>query len=189
MSKWTMAAVVMAAGTPAFAGVILQDVGLADRQIAAFEPIGQTFKAEDVEISAIAFAFSDINAGAPNQAVTLTLYAGAGFGGAVVKSVSRLLPAVLPSPLLPPEFIDFDFTGSVLTVGGTYTIAARVAQGSPKVAVVYSGANPYAGGTSIDAGGVRTRDDLNFRVTPVPTPAALALAAAACLPRARRQAR
>lgn len=152
-------------------GDIVQDTGVFDRAIASFDPIGQTFTAVDAQVSTIAFAFSDINPGFPNDPVTMSLYEGSGFGGILLASVSQTLPGVLPDTLATPQFIDFDFSGVMLTVGSTYTVAVTTSS-SPKVAVVYSGANPYGFGNYISGvDGANAAFDLNFRVLGVPGPA------------------
>src|SRR5437016_7215564 len=152
-------------------GVILNSAGQFDRSISAFDPIGQSFTAEDPLLGKIAFAFSDINPGLANDPVTMTLYSGTGFGGAVVRAVTQTLPDPLPSTAAPPQFIDFDFTGTPLIPGNVYT-AAVTTSNSPKIAVVYDPADHYAGGVYIDVNGQQAGSELNFRVTPgVPEPA------------------
>jgi hypothetical protein len=99
----------------------------------------------------------------------MSLYQGAGFGGLLVNSVTQTLPAVLPSTLAPPVFIDFDFSGTALVLGQTYT--AAVTTSSPKVGVVLLGSDGYANGRMFQTGSFtacgQTGElcDLNFRVT------------------------
>lgn len=145
---------------------IVQDSGIFDLGIWVHQPVGQSFMAVDTRISAIAFAFSDINPSSPNDPVTMSLYAGEGFGGTLLRSVTMTLPAVLPSTSAPPEFIDFDFSGTVLEAGSMYTIAVTTSN-SPKIAVVYNANNPYAHGNTFSPayGGAIMEWDLNFRVT------------------------
>lgn len=171
----TFAAACLLQANPASADIV-QDSGQFDLAIFAYAPLGQTFTAVDAQISAIAFAFSEINPGFPNDPVTMSLYAGDGFGGTLIASVSQTLPAVLPSTSAPPQFIDFDFTGVTLTVGEVYTVAVTAGT-SPRIAAVYSNADPYAGGHYISGfDGSIAAYDLNFRVTAaVPAPAGLAL--------------
>lgn len=154
---------------------IVQDSGIFDRAISAFDPIGQTFTAVDAQISSIAFAFSDINPSFPNEPVTMSLYEGVGFGGTLLGSVTQTLPGLLPSTLDTPVFIDFNFSGTQLDIGSVYTIAVAVPS-SPKVAVVYSDANPYSGGHYISGvDGIISGFDLNFRITAVPSPSGAVL--------------
>jgi hypothetical protein len=145
---------------------IVQDAGIFDLAISVHQPVGQSFQAVDSHISAIAFAFSNINPSFPNDPVTMSLYAGEGYGGVLLGSVTQTLPAVLPSTSATPEFIDFDFSGLVLEAGAMYTVAVTTSN-SPKIAVVYSTSNPYAGGTFFSPayGGGVAGWDLNFRVT------------------------
>jgi hypothetical protein len=132
------------------------------------------------------FAFSDINPGSPNDPITMSLFAGAGFGGLLVDSVTQTLPAVLPTTSDPPVFIDFDFSGTPLVIGQTYT--AAVTTSSFKVAVVYLNSDGYAGGRLFHSGSTNSCGaggdgcDLNFRVTgrtpvggQVPEPSTLVL--------------
>jgi hypothetical protein len=184
ISLFVAAAAGLALVPPASAGVILNSAGQFDRSISARDPIGQSFTAEDPLLGKIAFAFSDINPGFPNDPVTMTLYTGTGFGGSVVKAVTQTLPDPLPSTAAAPQFIDFDFTGAALTVGNIYTVAVTTSS-SPKIAVVYDSQDHYNGGIYIDAvDGQQPTFELNFRVTPgVPEPATLlpSLAGAALL--------
>lgn len=145
---------------------IVQDAGVFDLAISFHQPLGQSFTAVDAEISAIAMAFSDINPSFPNDPVTMSLYAGAGTGGTPIASVTRTLPAVLPSTSATPEFIDFDFSGVVLVPGSVYTVAVTTSS-SPKIAAVYSRSDPYPGGVlyTPEYGGAVAEWDLNFRVT------------------------
>ena len=161
------------------AGVIEVNAGVFDSAIAAYQPIGQTFTAIDEALISIGFAYSDINPGAPNTEVTIDLYEGDGFAGALLASRSFVLPAVLPSTSDPPAFIDTDFSGVSLVVGGVYTAALSVAANSFKVAVTY-GFDAYDGGYGFGSG-FCADCDLNFRVvgesggTTVPEPHAWAL--------------
>ena len=78
------------AAPPAISGVILQDQAIAQWQIQALEPLGQSFTAEDPNVL-IAFSFSDINLSNPNLPITVNLLLGDGLGGALVGSVAQLL--------------------------------------------------------------------------------------------------
>jgi hypothetical protein len=169
------------------AATIEQSAGIFDLAIAAFDPIGQSFVAVDSLLGSIAFAFSDINPGSPNDPITMSLYQGAGFGGLLVNSVAQTLPAVLPTTSAPPVFIDFDFSGTPLVIGQTYT-AAVTTSNSFKVGVVYLASDGYAGGRLFHSGSTTSCGpggegcDLNFRVTgstpvggQVPEPSTLVL--------------
>ena len=156
---------VLAMASPARADIV-QDAGVFDLTISFHQPLGQSFTAVDARIAAIAMAFSDINPTFPNDPVTMSLYAGDGYGGALIASVTQTLPAVLPSTSATPEFIDFDFSGVELIPGSVYTVAVTTSN-SPKIAAVHSRSNPYPGGVlySPEFGGAVPEWDLNFRVT------------------------
>lgn len=183
------AAIAGCASAATQAGTILQGSGVFDAAIAAFDPIGQSFKAIDTDLLTISLAFSDINPELANDPITISLFAGSGFGGMLLDSQSVTLPAVLPSTFASPVFIDFDFSGNSLVIGNTYTIGLTAT--NFKVAVVY-GPDAYADGTMLTTGGTpcaAASCDLNFRVigeTPdgpvaVPEPGTLALIAAGLL--------
>ena len=166
--------------SPAHAGIIFQDtVDFTGYTIAANNPIGQSFLAEDPLLGSIAFAFYTANDFLPNDPITMTLFEGAGIGGTVLDTVTQTLSSTLSNSLfVPPVFIDFDFSGTALTVGTTYTVGVET--GSFRVAVRASAANPYADGQLFRNGlGFVASQDLGFRVTPapasVPTPSALLL--------------
>ncbi len=145
---------------------IVQGAGVFDLAISFHQPVGQSFTAVDAQISAIAMAFSDINPSFPNEPVTMALYEGEGYGGALIASVTQTLPAVLPSTSATPQFIDFNFTGVDLVPGSVYTVVVTTGT-SPKIAVVYSQSDPYTGGDLYTPvyGGAVAGWDLNFRVT------------------------
>jgi hypothetical protein len=165
-------------GSSARGGVILQDDGDADATIRFFDPIGQTFIADQPYLQTIAFAFSDANENEPNDPITMTLYEGAGTGGTVIDTVVKVLPATLPGTLQPPQFIDFDFSGNMLTPGMVYS--AAVTTDSSKVAVVYENdTDEYPDGQIFYDTSFSLSDpiDLNFRVvtSDVPEPATVGL--------------
>lgn len=161
-----------------FAATIIQDGGLFDAAIFAFDPIGQSFVAEDSQIDSIAFAISRFTSNAQSDGlVTMSLYVGSGFSGTLLSSVTNdYSSAVLPTILEAPIFSDFNFAGTSLTIGQIYTVA--VTANDLSLGVVYNGNDAYAAGQLLES---RTTSDLctngcdlNFRVTPavVPIPAA-----------------
>lgn len=168
-----------AINSAAQAGVIVQDDGDADATIRFFDPIGQTFIADQPYLQTIAFAFSDANENEPNDPITMTLYEGAGTAGSVVDTVVKTLPASLPGTLQTPQFIDFDFTGNTLTPGALYSVA--VTTDSSKVAVVYENdTDEYPDGQIFYDSSITTLSnpiDLNFRIvsSQVPEPMSLSL--------------
>ncbi len=162
------------------AATIENAAGQFDAAITAFQPLGQTFTAIDTALLSIGFAYSDINPSADNEPITLKLFEGEGMGGALLATRSFTLPAILPTTFDTPVFVDIDFSGVSLVLGGVYT-AALSAGASYKVAAVY-GSDHYAGGHAIGAlTNCGASCDLNFRVvgdSPVsaaPEPAAWAL--------------
>ncbi len=168
-----------AISSAAQAGVIVQDDGDADATIRVFDPLGQTFIADQPYLQTIAFAFSDANENEPNDPITMTLYEGAGTAGSVVDTVVKTLPASLPGTLQTPQFIDFDFNGNVLTPGALYSVA--VTTDSSKVAVVYENdTDEYPDGQIFYDSSITTLSnpiDLNFRIvsSQVPEPMSLSL--------------
>ncbi|MCL4779447.1 MAG: VPLPA-CTERM sorting domain-containing protein [Gammaproteobacteria bacterium] len=147
----------------------------------AFSPIGQSFVANGTQLQSIAFSFYQLENSAGDGLITMTLYSGSGFGGAVLGSETLLIDSsTLPiSTFFGTNFIDFDFTGTSLTIGQTYT--AGVSSSDQKVAVAY-GPEAYAGGqlfqtplySPLTNCNPSSLCDLNFRVqTVVPLPAAV----------------
>jgi len=175
------------------ADTINQSSGFSSVTIAFIQPIGQTFQwTSDPGLGSIGFTFVNMNPTEPNQPITVTLRAGSGFGGPVLRSVTQTLPAALPGPSQPPGlFVDFDFSGVALSPG-IYTAAVTTFTGF-KIGLNYSTTDPYSGGAmlfTLDPGqtflnGLCTNGgscDLNFRVTPtsstpVPEPSSLSFLA------------
>jgi len=155
-------------------------------QVNAFEPIGQSFTAEDSAIS-FAFNFDPLNPGAPNDPLQVQLLHGDGLGGPILGSVVFSI-----SPAGFRGFFDVDFSSIALTIGQVYTAVLSVSGTSSHWGVtLQQTTNPYPGGRAYftpqtfvpdDPG-----DDMQFRVTPaissvpVPTlgPVALGLLAVA----------
>jgi len=154
------------------ADTIDQSSGLSSATITSFSPIGQSFLwTTDRGLGSIAFDFVNNNPTFGNGPVTMTLYVGIGFTGNVLGSVTQLLPTDLPGPGRPGLFVDFSFSGIVLTPGITYTAAVTATSARHGVVYqnlsdAYSGGSLYLGrgtlGTCVSGGTC----DLNFRVTP-----------------------
>lgn len=162
--------------------------------ISSFDPVGQTFTADGNQLSSFGFQLVSLNPTAANTAITLTLYDGAGFGGAVLATRS-ILPTNLPLQNRAPGWLDFDLTGTALTPGNTYT-AALTTSGTrfalnygPPINIytgVAQGGDAYTGGnlvaTNLGSNRVCATGicDSNFRFTTlnnsaVPEPATWAM--------------
>jgi hypothetical protein len=170
-----LGAVLLATSVAANGGVILQDSFNGTAQIRVFQPIGQSFTAEDAHVL-VAFNYECINCGVPNSdALQMEILAGDGLGGAVLASSSTFSLADGFT-----GFFDVDFSALTLVVGDVYTAVVRVVGTSPHWGVRASETDVYAGGAQ--AGQLVESfsfADLSFRVTPidsdVPEPATLAL--------------
>ena len=156
------------------ASVILQNASNQVFQIQAFDPIGQSFTAEDASV-VIAFDYQVMNPGFSNNPLTLELLSGDGTGGTVLASHNFSITS--------NGFFDVDFSDVLLTVGQMYT--AIVLADSPYWGVqIDQEIDAYRGGrayhASISNFGTGVNSDLAFRVTPVssstvPEPASIAL--------------
>ncbi|MGH8176184.1 MAG: hypothetical protein ACREV5_07995 [Steroidobacter sp.] len=148
----------------ASAGLILQDQENGVFQVNAFEPIGQSFTAEDAGVL-IAFQMECINCGFPNaDALRMDLFSGDGLGGALLASRSFSLISGFAG------FFDVDFSALVLSVGSRYTAALSVLGDDPYWGVRVSTTDVYSGGSAY-ARECQTcgpaAAELAFRVTPV----------------------
>lgn len=162
---------------PTHAAVIEQSIGFSDAFIFLYDPIGQTFLAEDSLLGSIALAFSRNSSQTQSDGlVTMTLYDGSGFGGTVLGSSVLNLSGTLPGNLDPPQFVDVDFSGTSLTIGQTYTVAVTANDRSIDVVYNCGGADAYVNGTLLESAASSDlcpstiEGDLNFRVTPVAVP-------------------
>lgn len=145
-------------------------------QIKAFDPIGQSFTAEDALVE-IAFWVAPINPNFPVDSITAELFEGEGFGGLSLGSAT-VTPAGGTS-----AFVQF-FDNVTLAVGLSYSVrlTSPGAYWGIRLAV---DTDPYAGGRAYHDSIVNYQDngtsDLAFRVSPaaVPLPAGLPLIASA----------
>lgn len=173
-----VAAILLAGVCSAHAGIILQDTSNGSIQVDFFEPVAQSFTAED---SAIRFAFyyEIFNPGFPNDPLQLRLLSGDGLGGAELASVTFGIASDFTG------FFDVDLSSVSLAVGQLYTAVLSQPGDSPYWGVSLNfGGNPYAGGrgyfTGSDSFVNSADDDFRFRVTPtgggtVPEPGLLPL--------------
>lgn len=169
----------LAIGGAAFAGPIVQATSNTNMQIEFFEPIGQSFTAED---SAVKFGLyiEPINAGFPLSGLHFRLLSGDGLGGGV------LLDQTLSPALGFGGYLEFDLSTVALTLGNAYTVAVDVPGTSPYWgANLNGGGNPYAGGQAYynDPNNIlpgAATSDFRFQVLPtiaaIPEPGTLVLA-------------
>lgn len=165
-------------GTSAQAGVILQDKISATSQVNFYEPMGQSFRAEDANVQ-FAFYYSPMNPGSPADSLYFRLVDGDGLDGDTLADIVFALPAGYQG------FYDLDFSSLSLTVGNMYTAVLSIPGSSPYWGASYSSNNnPYRNGRAYLAGERADSDyDMTFRVTPVveeppqgvPEPATLAM--------------
>jgi len=169
---------ILCLAAPLFGGPILQDNYNSTWAIQFHEPIGQSFTAEDPNVT-FGFFLTTMNPTETNGMLTVTLYQGSGFGGSVLGSSTFSLANGYDN------FFDVDFTAVNLVVGNVYTV------GVSHPSSLYWGlqgmldTDNYAGGTAFtfgnpggDIGGMTLRD-WRFRVTPaaaeIPKPAGFTL--------------
>jgi hypothetical protein len=174
-----LAVALLTASMAANAGVILQDTAQSQIQVNFYEPIAQSFTAEDASVL-FAFYYSPINPGSSNDPLQFRLLSGDGLGGTELGSFGVNLTSGFIG------FFDVDLSSMTLTVGQIYTAELSVPGDSPYWGVdLNDNGNPYSGGQAYFAGFLPpppspgdSSDDLRFRVTPtnfVPEPATLAL--------------
>jgi hypothetical protein len=163
---------VLAAASAAGAAPIVLPSGGGQYQVNFYEPVGQSFTAEDPFVTA-GLSFSVINPQFANDdQVEYRLYAGQGVGGALLGAVAFSLADGFSG------FFEADFSGVALTVGQSYTLVASILGDSPYWAVDVTQV-AYAGGMGVLQGGLIDQD-FALRVTPVgaaavPEPATLLL--------------
>ena len=161
---------VMLGTTTAKAGLILQDLHHATTQINFFEPVGQSFIAEDALVS-FAFGFEHFVSASPNDPLQFTLNEGVGFGGAQLFSTNFSLADGFEG------FFDIDLSSVALTVGNPYTAGLNIPGTSSLWHFQRTQTNLFAQGTGFLNGLAVPGFDARFRVTPLtaPEPATLAL--------------
>ena len=155
-------AALFAAPKAATAGPIVLNPGYGFAQVQAYEPIGQSFTAEDPFVTA-ALAFRVINSSAsPDDPIRYDLYEGVGTGGALLASSTFVLSAGFS------DFYDVDFSSVTLSVGSQYSLVASVVGTSPYWAIWGTWAT-YAGGSPIQPASVGF-PEFALRVLPTTAP-------------------
>ena len=162
----------------AHAGVILQSDISAISQVNFYEPMGQSFRAEDAHVK-FAFHYRPMNPDSPADTLRLRLITGDGLDGNTLANIVFAIPTGFEG------FHDVDFSAVSLTVGSTYTVALSIPGDSAYWGAAYSTRNsPYRDGRAYLSGERADSDyDMTFRVTPVaqevpgevPEPASIAL--------------
>lgn len=162
-------AAAMAAPAVVNAGPILLSEGSGSFQVNYYEPIGQSFTAEDSLVSAGLY-FDAINASEDNDdQVAYSLYEGAGTSGTLLASSSFSLLTGFEG------FHMVDFSSVSLSVGNVYSLTASIIGDSSHWGIKTSNED-YAGGNSIGNGVAPSFDfALHIKPTTVPEPATLAL--------------
>jgi hypothetical protein len=176
--QWLLSVTVLASSTLASAAPILQGQGNGSLQINYFEPIGQSFTADDAYVS-FGFSYTVMNQPFAVSDLTLTLLEGEGLGGTVLTSSTFSLA---------PEFVGFydvDLSSVALTAGSRYTVTVSAVGDSPYWGIHFNSGwagDAYMGGGLVTSrpdgldvhGNISTMDTV-FRVTSVPEPTSLAL--------------
>lgn len=153
-------AALFAAVAALHAGPIFQGTYNAGWQIDHFEPIGQSFTAEDANILAIGFNVFDVNQHVgPLNPLTVSLYDGAGMAGTLLGTAD--LQGVVPNY---DGWLYADFSFVSLAVGNVYT--ASLSTLSARGGIRGANGDPYAGGTGYLFGGPQAGIDLMFHVIP-----------------------
>ena len=89
-------------------------------QIAFSQGFGQSFVATGTGLTSFGFEFQTFNPGQANTPVTITLRSGSGLTGDIVATRTATLPTE-PTEPNGAAWFDFDFTGTDLTAGASYT--------------------------------------------------------------------
>ena len=178
LGSLVISGVVFGAPAPLSASVILLSPDSGTSQVEFYEPVGQTFTAQDPSVAA-ALYFRAINSFLPNtDPIQYDFYEGSGIGGTLLASTTFNLADDFDG------FFDFDISALALTIGSQYSLVASVVGTSAYWGVGVSTAS-YDGGQNIYNGVVNSDEfsgspDNALRVTPiaptaVPEPSSLFL--------------
>jgi hypothetical protein len=173
---------VLAVTPLARSGAIIQPQSGGALNIYDYSPIGQTFTAEDPQVS-IGF-YVEGYPQSPTTQLTYSLLAGAGTGGTLLTTASTALPGNFRG------YADMNFSSVNLTVGQTYTVL--ITEDNENLLVDWNqlayevggpipGRIDYTGGELIFQGQLDSLgDDLTFRIEPIPEPGTLAFLLTGC---------
>lgn len=161
--------------------LVEHDYGGTTRQIAAYDPMGQSFLATDSDIGVIGFKITDFNPYYSDLSLAMNLYEGAGIGGTVVGTfeLNNLTAGFF-------GYADFDVSSIDFVAGETYSAAvvapnARWGMVNSQHTAIGSGQPlgypDYIYGDLIMEGALQWHSDANFHILPnsVPEPGSLAL--------------
>jgi hypothetical protein len=166
--NFSFVVIILTAGS-ARAGLILQDEHILGRQIEFYNPMGQSFLAEDPSVF-IGFWIEDWNQHLGPIDIWIELLEGEGLGGTSL--------GLAPIEGLSPGFAGFfyaDLTSVVLIPGQMYT--AKIFSTSERGGLYYSQNDPYTNGTMFRSPPQvhHPEYDAAFRVIPIPAPGAVLL--------------
>lgn len=121
----TIAALFMVSPIAANAGPILYEWDTGIFQIEFFEPVGQSFVAEDAFVSAGLF-ITPINPGRPDtDSILYQLFEGFGTSGTLLSTAAFNLSEPFS------DFFMVDWSSTALTIGTSYTLTASILGSSP----------------------------------------------------------
>ena len=145
---------------PVVAGPIIQDTESGSLSIYYYQPVGQSFLAEDAKIKWIG-AYTDPNYWPEENDLSFSveLYEGDGISGSSIFSYIFNLPSDYSG------YADFDVSSITFTVGQMYTFAFYNDTRQWGLKMQWY-TNPYLQGRSYHAGG-GANDDLRFHVLPM----------------------
>lgn len=116
----------------AYAAPIIVSSGTRGVTIGSLGPLGQSFVATDPLLTSFGLQFAVANAGQTDASISFSLLAGAGLGGPTIATGSATLSSLNGRT---PTWYDFDLSGTMLTVGQSYT--ALVSSPSTRLALIF----------------------------------------------------
>lgn len=153
----------------ATAAPILQNQSTNSYQMQHWQPIGQSFTAEDSIVECIGIYIAPSNPSLDLSGINFKLFEGEGFAGNIIQS------EVFKPSAGYTGWLDMNVKSVDFNVGSKYTIALSTY--TPYWGILISSNDVYAGGQAYHANiaGQTNVDykDLKFHVNPVPIPAAI----------------